>query len=114
MGSLLFVLPCIYSFYFLSRFYVKVSPQPFKIETSDLVYRFTTMDNKVGLKTDILLIVVPCIFLSLYIFRLRYQPYALEALKRGIVRFSDSSSFFPFPFVVWGRMCLSAMSCLLF
>ena len=45
-----------------------------------------------GLKMDILLFVVPFIFLSLYIFRLRYQPYALEALKRGIVTFSDSSS----------------------
>ena len=39
--------------------------------------------NNVGLKMDILLFVVPCIFLSLYIFRQRYQPYALEALKRG-------------------------------
>ena len=45
-----------------------------------------------GLKTDILLFVLPCIFLSPYIFRQRYQPYALEALKRGIVRYSDSSS----------------------
>ena len=41
---------------------------------------------------DILLFALPCIFLSLYVFRQRYQPYALEALKRGIVRFSDSSS----------------------
>ena len=39
--------------------------------------------NNVGLKMDILLFVVPCIFLSLYIFHQRYQPYALEALKRG-------------------------------
>ena len=37
----------------------------------------------VGLKMGILLFVLPCIFLSLFIFRLRHQPYALEALKRG-------------------------------
>ena len=37
---------------------------------------------------DFLLFVVPCIFLSLYIFRLRYQPYALEALKRGYTVFT--------------------------
>ena len=82
MGILLFVLSCTGPF-FLSRFSSKISPQPFKIETSNLVYRFTTTGNNVGLKMDILLFVVPCIFLSLYIFRLRYQPYALEALKRG-------------------------------
>ena len=82
-GILLFVHPCICSFFFLSRFSSKISPQPFKIETSNLVYRFTKTGNDVGLKMDILLFVVPCIFLSLYIFHLRYQPYALEALKWG-------------------------------
>ena len=41
------------------------------------------MGNDVGLKMDFFLFVVPCIFLSVYIVRLRYQPYALEALKRG-------------------------------
>ena len=134
MGLLLFVLPYICSFFFLSRFFVKdifttvsdrnfkfgiqahndklyrgiengpspvcsslylfffpfspdfsskISLQPFKIEISNLVYRFTTTSCDVGLKMDILLFVFPCIFLSLYIFRPRYQPYALEALKRG-------------------------------
>ena len=84
MGVLQFVLPCICSFFFLSRFfYQKISAQPFKIETSNLVYWFTTTGNNMGLKMDTLLFVVPCIFLSLYIFCLRYQPYALEALKRG-------------------------------
>ena len=93
MGILLFVLPCVFPFFFLSRFFLKdistaikdsnfkfgiqvnndmlnrgienehlsyvfflvfvpfsffpdflskISPQPFKIETSNLVYRFTT------------------------------------------------------------------------
>ena len=61
----------------------KISPQPFKIETSNLVYRFTTTSYYMGLKMDVLLFVLLCIFLSLYIFLLRYQPYALEALKQG-------------------------------
>ena len=82
MGLLLFVLPYICSFFFSPDFSSKISLQPFKIETSNLVYRFTTSCD-VGLKMDILLFVLPCIFLSLYIFRQRYQPYALEALKRG-------------------------------
>ena len=83
IGFLLFVLTYICSFFFLSRFLSKISLQQFKIETSNLVYRFTTTSCDVGLKMDILLFVLPCIFLSLYIFLQRYQPYALEALKRG-------------------------------
>ena len=83
MGILLFVLPCICSFFFLSRFLLKISAQPFKPETSNLVYWLKMTGNNMGLKMGILLFVVPCIFLSLYIFRLRYQPHALEALKRG-------------------------------
>ena len=82
MGLLLFVLLCIYSFFF-PDFSSKISLQPFKIDTSNLVYRFTTSSCDVGLKIDILLFVLPCIFLFLYFFRQRYQPYALEALKRG-------------------------------
>ena len=63
MGILLFVLPCFSSFFFLSRFFLpKISPQPFKIETSNLVYRFTATGNNMGLKMNILLFVVPCVF----------------------------------------------------
>ena len=103
MGILLFVLFFVFvPFSFSPDFLSKISPQPFKIETSNLVYWLTTTGNNVGLKMDILLF-VPCIFLSLFIFRQRYQPYALEALKRGysggIVRFSDSSSFYLFVLV---------------
>ena len=82
MGLLLFVLPYICSFFF-PDFSSKISLQPFEIETSNLVYRFTTTSYDAGLKMDILLFVLPCIFLSLYIFCQRYQPYALEVLKRG-------------------------------
>ena len=70
-------------FSFSPDFLSKISPQPFKIESSNLVNWFTMTGNNVGLKMDILLFVVPCIFLSLYFFCQRYQPYALEALKRG-------------------------------
>ena len=119
MGLLLFVLPYICSFFFLSRFFVKdisttvkyrnfkfgievridklycenanghspicsslpfsifsyfsskISPQPLKIETSNLVYRFTTTSCIVGSQMGILLFVLPfvCSFLCLQIFR---------------------------------------------
>ena len=75
--------PIFVLFSFSPDFSSEISLQPFKIETSNLVYRFTTTSCDVGLKMDILLFVRPCIFLSLYIFRQIYQPYALEALKRG-------------------------------
>ena len=76
--------PIFVPFSFSPDFSSNISPQPFKIETSNYyVYKFTATGKNVGLKMDILLFVVPCIFLSLYIFCLRYQPYALEVLKRG-------------------------------
>ena len=83
MGLVLFVLHCIL-FSFSPDFSSKISLEPFKIESSNLVYRFTTTSCDVGLKMVSLLFVLPCIFLSFYIFRQRYQPYALEALKRGV------------------------------
>ena len=70
-------------FSFSPDFLSKISPQPFKIETSNLVYWFKITVNNMGLKMDILLFVVPFIFLFLHSFRLRYQPHALEVLKRG-------------------------------
>ena len=75
--------PIFVLFSFSPDFSSKIYLQPFKIETSNLVYRFTTTSCDVGLKMDILLFILPCIFLSLYIFHQRYQPYALEGLKRG-------------------------------
>ena len=123
MGILLFVLPYICSFFFLSRFFVedisttvkernfkfgiqiyteklyngiengpspicssiylffflslqifssKISPQPFEIEISNLVYRFTMISCIVGLKTGLLLFVLPYIcsfFLSRFFFK---------------------------------------------
>ena len=132
MGILLFVLPFVYSFFFLSKFFVKdisatvkdrnfifgiqvhnhklyrgienghspvcssfylflflsfqifsskLSPQPFKIETSNLVYRLTTTSCIVGLKMGLLLFVLSysyVFFLSLQIFRQRYLPNRLR------------------------------------
>ena len=67
MDILLFVLPCICSFFFLSRFFIDVISQPFKIDTLNLVYRATTTSCTVGLKMGLLLFVLPC-FLSFFIF----------------------------------------------
>ena len=83
MGFLLLFFPIFVLFSFSPDFSSKISSQLFKTETSDFVYRFTTTSCYVGLKMGILLFVLPCIFLSLYIFCQRYQPYALEKLKRG-------------------------------
>ena len=74
----------LFFFSFSPDFSSKISLQPFKIETSNLVYRFTTTSCDVGLKMDILLFVLPCMFLYLYIFRQRYQPYALKSAKAGV------------------------------
>ena len=49
MGILLFVLPCIL-FSFSPDFSSKISPQPLKIETLNLVYRFTTTSCIMGLQ----------------------------------------------------------------
>ena len=60
MGLLLFVLPYIFVlFSFSPDFSSKISLQPFKIKTSNLVYRFTTTSCDVGLKMDIILFVLP-------------------------------------------------------
>ena len=62
-GLLLFVLPFLFvPFSFFSDFSSKISPQPFKIETSNLVYRFTTTNCIVELKMGFLLFVLPCVF----------------------------------------------------
>ena len=62
MGLLLFVLPYICSFFFLYRFLSKISLQPFKIETSYFVYRFTTTSCIVELKMGLLLFVLPYMY----------------------------------------------------
>ena len=133
MSFLLFVLPYICSFFFLSRFFVKdifttvkvrtfkigiqvhndklycgienrpsricsslylfffsfspdfsskISLQPFKIETSNLVYRFITTSCIVELKVGLLLFVLPYIcsffFLSRFFVKDSLQPFKVE------------------------------------
>ena len=66
MDILLFVFPCVYCFFFLSIFKSKISPQPFKIESSNLVYRFKTTSCIVELKMGLHLCVLPCMFFSFF------------------------------------------------
>ena len=72
----------LYFFFFLSLqiFWSKISPQPFKIETSNLVYRFTRTSCIVGLKMGVLFILpyICSFFLSLQIFRQRYLHNSLR------------------------------------
>ena len=53
--------PIFVLFSFSPDFSSKISPQPFKIETSNLVYRFTMRSCIVGLKMGLLLFVLPYI-----------------------------------------------------
>ena len=65
---------------FSPDFSSKISPQPFKIETSNLVYRFTTTCCVVELNFGVLLFVLPCISffcLSLFFHR-RYLHNCLR------------------------------------
>ena len=87
MGLLLFVLPYICSFFFLSiYFWSKISLQGFEIETSKLVYRFTSTSCGVGLKMDILLFVLPLFFFlsfSLY-FSSKIPAICFGSAKAGV------------------------------
>ena len=61
----------LYLFLFLSLqiFRQKIFPQPFKIETSNLVYRSTMTCCIVGLQMGILLFVLPCIYSFFFLSR---------------------------------------------
>ena len=54
---------------FRNTFSSKISPQPFKIETSYLVYRFTTTSCILGLQMGILLFVLPCVCFFFFLSR---------------------------------------------
>ena len=76
MGLLLFVFLLFVPFSFFPDFSSKISPQPFKIETSNLVYRFTTTNCIVGLKMGLLLFVLPYVF-----FFFSYSPDFLSKIS---------------------------------
>ena len=93
MGLLLFVLP--YVFFSLSPdFSSKISPQPFKIKTSNLVYRFTTTSCIVELKIGLLLFVLPQIyslsFSSDFSSKISLQPFKIET-SNLVCRFTTTS-----------------------
>ena len=64
-------------------FLSKISPQLFKIETSNLVYKFTTTSYYMGLKMNIFLFVLPCIFLSLN-FSSKIPAICFGSAKAGV------------------------------
>ena len=69
-------------FSFSPDFSSKISPQPFKIETSNLVYRFTTTSCIAGLKMGLLLFVL--LFFVLFSFskdfssKISPQPFKIR------------------------------------
>ena len=75
MGLLLFVLCYICSFAFSPDFLSNISPQPFKMETSNLVYRLTMTSCIVGLKMGLLL------FILCYICSFSFSPDFLSKIS---------------------------------
>ena len=70
-----------YLFLFLSFQIFRQTPQPFKIETSNLVYKFTTTSCIVGLKMGLLLFVLPYVFFSFspdFSLKISPQPFKIE------------------------------------
>ena len=67
---------------FITLFLSKISPQPFKIETSYLVYRSTTTSCIVGLQMGILLFVLPFVcsfsFFPNFSSKITPQPLKIE------------------------------------
>ena len=60
---------CLFFFSFSPDFSSKISPQPFTIKTSNLVYRFTTTSSIVELKMGLLLFVLPQIYSFFFLSR---------------------------------------------
>ena len=106
--------PNIFFFLSLQIFSSKISPQPFKIETSNLVCRFTTTSCIVGLKMGLLLFVLPYVLFSFspdFSSKISPQPFKIEAsnlvyrftttncivgLKMGLLLFVLPCVFFSF------------------
>ena len=80
-GPLLFVFPYIlYSF--SPDFSSKISSQLFKIETSNLVYRFTTTSCIVGMKLGLLLFVLPYICSFFFLSRFFVKDISTTGLEK--------------------------------
>ena len=68
MGFLLFVFPIFVLFSFSPDFSSKISPQPFKINTLNLVYMFRVTSCIVGLKTAFSYLFFPIFVLLVFPF----------------------------------------------
>ena len=93
MGLLLFFLLFV-PFSFFQDFLSKISPQPFKIETSNVVYRFTTTNCIMGLKMGLLLLVLPyvCFFSFPPDFSSKIPPQLFKIETSNLVyRFTTTS-----------------------
>ena len=83
MGLLLFVLPYICFFSFSPDFLSKISPQLFKIETSDLLYRLKMTSCIVGMKMGLLLFVLPYICSFFFLSRFFNKDISTTVLDRN-------------------------------
>ena len=70
-------------FSFFPNFSSKISPQPLKIETLYLVYRFTTTRCIVGLKISLLLFVLPFICSFFFLSRFFVKDISTTILDRN-------------------------------
>ena len=70
---------------FIPDFLSKISPQPLKIETSNLVYRFTTTSCIVELKMSLLLFVLP------YICSFSVSPEFLSKISPQLFKIETSN-----------------------
>ena len=84
MDILLFVLPYICFFSFSPDFWSKISPQPFKIETSNLVYKFTMTSCIVELKMGLLLFVLPYICSFFFLSRFFVKDISTTVKDRNL------------------------------
>ena len=92
MSLLLFFFLVFVPFSFSPDFSSKISPQPFKIETSNLVYRLTKTSCSVGLKMGLLLFVFPyiCSFFFLSRFFVKdISTTVYDNFKFGIQIYND-------------------------
>ena len=83
IGILLFVLLFLFSFF--PDFLSKISPQPFKIETSNLVYRFMTTSCIMELKMGLLLFVLPYIYSFFCLSRIFVKDISTTVSDRNFI-----------------------------
>ena len=83
MGFLLFFHLVFVPFSFSPDFFSKISPQPFKMEISNLVYRFKTTSCNVEVKMEMLLFVLPCVCSFSFFSRFFIEDIVTTVLDRN-------------------------------